>query len=133
MALRPKYVTFDCYGTLIYFEMAPVARRIYADRVEASRMDAFCADFSAYRMDEVLGAWKPYFEVVRNALERCCRLWRVEFREEDAQAICDAIPSWGPHPDVPEALAKVAARIPLVILSNSMTDLIPHSVARLGA
>lgn len=133
MALRPKYVTFDCYGTLIYFEMAPAARRIYADRVDVSRMDAFCADFSAYRLDEVLGAWKPYYEVVRNALERSCKLWRVPFRESDAQAIYDAIPSWNPHPDVPEALARVAARIPLVILSNSMTDLIPHSVAKLGA
>jgi 2-haloacid dehalogenase len=133
MALRPKYVTFDCYGTLIYFEMAPVARRIYADRVDASRLDAFCTDFSAYRLDEVLGAWKPYSEVVRNALERSCKLWQVPFREEDAQAIYAAIPTWDPHPDVPEALAKVATRIPLVILSNSMTDLIPHSVARLGA
>jgi 2-haloacid dehalogenase len=133
MALRPKYVTFDCYGTLIYFEMTPAARRIYADRVDASRMDAFCADFSAYRMDEVLGAWKPYVEVVRNALERCCRLWRVEFREGDAEAIYAAIPGWGPHPDVPAALARVAAHVPLVILSNSMTDLIPHSVAKLGA
>lgn len=133
MALRPKYVTFDCYGTLIYFEMAPAARRIYADRIDASRMEAFCADFSAYRLDEVLGAWKPYFEVVRNALERNCKLWRVPFRESDAQAIYDAIPGWNPHPDVPEALAKVGTRIPLVILSNSMTDLIPHSVAKLGA
>ncbi|WP_342238610.1 haloacid dehalogenase type II [Inquilinus sp. OTU3971] len=133
MALRPKYVTFDCYGTLIYFEMAPVARRIYADRVDAARMDAFCADFSAYRLDEVLGAWKPYYEVVRNALERSCKLWQVPFREEDADAVYAAIPTWGPHPDVPEALARVATRIPLVILSNSMTDLIPHSVARLGA
>ncbi|MFE0758709.1 haloacid dehalogenase type II [Inquilinus sp. NPDC058860] len=133
MALRPKYVTFDCYGTLICFEMAPAARRIYADRVDASRMDAFCADFSAYRLDEVLGAWKPYHEVVRNALERSCRLWQVPFREEDADAVYAAIPGWNPHPDVPEALAKVADRIPLVILSNSMTDLIPHSVAKLGA
>ncbi|HMG51508.1 MAG TPA: HAD-IA family hydrolase, partial [Inquilinus sp.] len=62
-----------------------------------------------------------------------CKLWAVPFREEDADAVYAAIPTWGPHPDVPEALAKVAARIPLVILSNSMTDLIPHSVARLGA
>ena len=34
---------------------------------------------------------------------------------------------------MPAGLAKVAKEIPLVILSNSMTDLIPHSVAKLGA
>ncbi|MEM6466619.1 MAG: HAD-IA family hydrolase, partial [Pseudomonadota bacterium] len=42
------------------------------------------------------------------------------------------IPDWGPHPDVPPGLAPIAGKIPLVILSNSMTDLIMHNVDRLG-
>jgi 2-haloacid dehalogenase len=58
--LRPKYISFDCHGTLIYYEMAPVARKVYADRVSADKLDAFTRDFSSYRLDEVLGAWKPY-------------------------------------------------------------------------
>jgi hypothetical protein len=36
----------------------------------AERMDQFCADFSAFRLDEVLGTWKPYHEVIGTALER---------------------------------------------------------------
>ena len=133
MAFRPKYITFDCYGTLIYFEMAPVARRLYADRVPAERMDAFVEDFSAYRLDEVLGAWKPYKDVVANALVRTCKRNGVEYRDSDADAVYAAVPTWGPHPDTVEGLAKVAKEFPLVILSNSMKDLIPHSVAKLGA
>ncbi|SEP50443.1 2-haloacid dehalogenase [Methylobacterium sp. ap11] len=131
--LAPKYITFDCYGTLIYFEMAPVARRLYADRVPAERMDAFVEDFSAYRLDEVLGAWKPYKDVVANALVRTCKRNGVEYRDSDADAVYAAVPTWGPHPDTVEGLAKVAKEFPLVILSNSMKDLIPHSVAKLGA
>ncbi|MET7243557.1 haloacid dehalogenase type II [Methylobacterium sp. EM32] len=131
--LAPKYITFDCYGTLIYFEMAPVARRLYADRVAAERMDAFVEDFSAYRLDEVLGAWKPYKDVVANALIRTCKRNGVEYRDSDADAVYAAVPTWGPHPDTVEGLAKVAKEFPLVILSNSMKDLIPHSVAKLGA
>ncbi|AWN52239.1 haloacid dehalogenase type II [Methylobacterium sp. 17Sr1-1] len=131
--LAPKYITFDCYGTLIYFEMAPVARRLYADRVPAERMDAFVEDFSAYRLDEVLGAWKPYKDVVANALIRTCKRNGVEYRDSDADAVYAAVPTWGPHPDTVEGLAKVAKEFPLVILSNSMKDLIPHSVAKLGA
>ncbi|BCM82529.1 dehalogenase [Methylobacterium indicum] len=131
--LAPKYITFDCYGTLIYFEMAPVARRLYADRVPAERMDAFVEDFSAYRLDEVLGAWKPYKDVVANALTRTCKRNGVEYRDSDADAVYAAVPTWGPHPDTVEGLAKVAKEFPLVILSNSMKDLIPHSVAKLGA
>ncbi|AWB23209.1 haloacid dehalogenase type II [Methylobacterium currus] len=131
--LAPKYITFDCYGTLIYFEMAPVARQLYADRVQPERMGAFVDDFSAYRLDEVLGPWKPYKEVVANALIRTCKLNGVEYRDSDADAVYAAVPTWGPHPDTVEGLAKVAKEFPLVILSNSMTDLIPHSVAKLGA
>ncbi|MEH3107629.1 MAG: haloacid dehalogenase type II [Sphingomonas fennica] len=133
MALKPKYISFDCYGTLIYFEMAPVARRLYADRVGAGAMDGFIADFSAYRLDEVLGPWKPYAEVVEGSLRRTCAKWGVEYRDSDAAAIYAAVPTWGPHPDVIEPLRRVAAEFPLVILSNSMVELIPHSVARLEA
>jgi 2-haloacid dehalogenase len=133
MALKPKYVSFDCYGTLIYFEMAPVARALYADRITAGDMDAFVADFSAYRLDEVLGAWKPYVEVIEGSLRRTCAKWAVEYRDTDTTTVYTAVPTWGPHPDVVEPLKRVAAEFPLVILSNSMTNLIPHSVARLEA
>ena len=30
---RPKYITFDCYGTLINFDMAGAARRVYGERL----------------------------------------------------------------------------------------------------
>lgn len=131
--LKPKYITFDCYGTLIYFQMAPVARTLYADRVAADAMDAFCDDFSAYRLDEVLGAWKPYKDVVEGSLRRTCKKWGIAYRDSDADTVYAAVPTWDPHPDVIEPLKRVAAEFPLVILSNSMVDLIPHSVARLQA
>ena len=134
MALRPKYISFDCYGTLIYFEMAPAARRFYADRVaDPALMDRFVAEFSAYRLDEVLGAWKPYKQVVESALRRTCKKLGVEYRDSDVEQVYADIPNWGPHPDVVEPLKRVAAEYPLVILSNSMIDLIPHSVRALEA
>jgi len=43
------------------------------------------------------------------------------------------VPTWGPHPDVPEGLAKVAKEIPLVILSNASNDQIQSNVDKLGA
>lgn len=130
---RPKFITFDCYGTLVYFQMAPVARALYADRVAPDAMDRFIADFSAFRLDEVLGAFKPYRQVVANALVRTCRLNGVDYRDSDIDTVYAAVPTWGPHPDVPEALARVAREIPVVGLTNSMIDLIPPSIEKLGA
>ncbi len=130
---RPKYVTFDCYGTLTDFDMAGAARRIYGAALGDERMAQFIRNFAAYRLDEILGAWKPYADVVHNALERSCKANGVPFRTEDAQRVYDEVPTWGPHPDVPAGLARVAEEIPLVILSNAMKVQITHNVEKLGA
>lgn len=134
MALfRPKYVTFDCHGTLINFQMADVARELYGDMLDEPRMVEFIRNFQAYRIDEVSQDWKPYADVVHNALARACRRNGVPFKPEDAELIYSRIPTWGPHPDVPEGLARLAQHIPLVILTNSMVSQISSNVARLGA
>jgi hypothetical protein len=96
---RPKYVTFDCYGTLTNFEMAEAARDLYGAILSDAAMAEFIRIFAAYRLDEILGAWKPYAEVIRNALERSCRKTGVAFSVEDAEVIYRRVPTWGPHPD----------------------------------
>jgi 2-haloacid dehalogenase len=133
MTFRPKFITFDCYGTLINFDMAGAAREIYGPQLSQGGMAKFIKNFAAYRLDEILGDWKPYADVICNATERACKANGLMFRHEDGMAIYHKVPGWGPHPDVPAALAKVAKDIPLVILSNAMNDQIPHNVAKLGA
>jgi 2-haloacid dehalogenase len=130
---RPKYMTFDCYGTLIRMQFPEMARKFYSDQLAPDRMDAFCKDWSGYRLDEVLGAWKSYSEVLSSSLERCCRKWGLEYRPEQGTELYEAVPTWGPHADVPGGLSKIGDKIPLVILSNAMDEQIHHNVARLGA
>jgi 2-haloacid dehalogenase len=131
--LRPKYISFDCYGTLIRFRMADLARELFADRIAPENMDQFTRDFSAYRLDEVMGDWKPYDQILRNAVQRTCGHWGIEYLNDEGLKFYEAVPSWGPHPDVPDALARLAKEYPLVILSNAMDEQIPHNVQKLGA
>lgn len=131
--LRPRFITFDCYGTLTWFRISDMAREMFAARLPGGGIDQFVADFTAYRFDEVLGTWQPYEDVIKNALERTCRRHHIAFVEADGQRIYDAVPSWGPHPDVPAPLRRIAERIPLVILSNAANDQIRHNVDKLGA
>lgn len=133
MTFRPKFITFDCHGTMIYYDMAGASRHHYADHLSPEKMQSFIADFSAYRLDEVFGAWKPYAEVVHNSLERTCRRHGIAFDPAIAEEIYLRVPTWGPNADVPAGLAKVAAEIPLVALTNAMNDQIPHNIAKLGA
>jgi 2-haloacid dehalogenase len=133
MKYKPKFISFDCYGTLIDFDMGPTARRLFEDRVPPGRMPAFLDSFRYYRLDEVLGEWKPFFDVIANSVQRACRAHGVEYRDSDAAMLYAAVPTWQPHPHVVETLQAIAPHVPLVILSNSMVDLIPHSVAHLEA
>ena len=129
----PKFISFDCYGTLTRFRMTEMATAFYADRIAAEALPEFCKDWGAYRFDEVLGPWKPYREVIANSLERCSKKWGVEFREDEANAVYEAVPTWGPHDDVPGGLSKICDKIPLVILSNAMNSQIMSNVEKLGA
>jgi len=131
--LRPKFITFDCYGTLTRFQMADMTRVMFNDRVAPEAIERFINCFAAYRLDEVLGQWQPYEDVIRNALKRACDHWGIEYREQDLIDIYSAIPTWGPHADVPKALALVAKHYPLVIYSNAANDQIMHNVEKLGA
>ncbi len=130
---KPKFITFDCHGTLIYFQMAPMARKLFADRITPEQMPQFVDDFSAYRLDEVLWAWQPYSEVVRNSIKRLCKRWNIEYRDQDAVEVYNAVPTWGPHPDVSEPLKVIAKEIPLVILSNADNSQIHSNVKNLEA
>ena len=57
MPFKPRFISFDRYGTLNDFEMGPTAHRLFRDRVPSARMPAFLDSFPAYRLDEVLGEW----------------------------------------------------------------------------
>jgi hypothetical protein len=115
---KPKFISFDCYGTLINFEMGPTAKKLFEDRVPSERMPAFLDSFRFYRLDEVLGEWKPFFDVVENAIQRTCKKHGIEYRPADALALYEAVPTWQPHPNVVETLEAIAPHVPLVILSK---------------
>ncbi|USJ27670.1 haloacid dehalogenase type II [Ensifer adhaerens] len=130
---RPKFITFDCYGTLTNFQTAEVAREVYGSQLDEPKMLEFIHAWKGYRLDEVLGTWKPYAEVIHNSLERACKRVGATFNENNAKLIYERVPTWGPHPDVPAGLTKVAKEIPLVILSNASNSQIMSNVEKLGA
>src|SRR5690242_14147568 len=75
---RPKYVSFDCYGTLINYQIAPVTKHIVGDRISDEDWPAFVRSFSKYRYDQVLGSYYPYRDVLQDAFDRVCRKWGIE-------------------------------------------------------
>ena len=107
----PRYVTFDCYGTLINFQIDAAIRRAFRSRLPEGLAADFLATAERYRFDEVLGAWKPYRDVIARSTERTARRYGVAYSEDDGEAIYRRIPTWGPHPGVtdPPAVVRVGS------------------------
>ncbi len=129
---RPKYISFDVYGTLIHFELRKTVEPMLADRVTGEAFERFMKLYWINRYDEVLD-YHPYDEVMERAYRRTCAEAGIEARDSDVAAILEAVLSWGPHPDVPEPLAKMAEHFPLVALSNADDKHLAVSIPKLGA
>jgi 2-haloacid dehalogenase len=130
---RPKYVSFDCYGTLIYFEITSTTLRLLGDRLSEDQIPAFLHQFSKYRYDQVCGNFYAYDRVLHDAYARTCAKWGLEVNEDAGQQLAAAVLTWEPHDDVVAPLKKLGDNFPLVILSNADTKYLDVSVPKLGA
>ncbi|MEO7023093.1 MAG: haloacid dehalogenase type II [Leifsonia sp.] len=117
----PKFVTFDMNGTLIRFRINDAMREVLGERLPAELADDFLQAAKVYRIDECMGDYKPFHRIVADSMERASRRFGLEFREEDARAVYEIVPTWGPYPGVTEALNRLAEEVPLVIITNSDT------------
>jgi len=119
--IKPKFVTFDMNGTLIKFAINDAMREVLGDRLPAEVADEYLRICKAYRIDECMGDYKPFHQIVANSMERASRWVGLEYREDDARAVYEIVPTWGPYPGVTEALNRLAEAVPLVIITNSDT------------
>ena len=130
---RPEYISFDCYGTLINYQIEPTTRHLLAGRVPEEQMPLFMRDFRIYRYDQVCGSYYAYQQVLQDAYDRVCKKWNLERTEDAGAQLAEAVLSWGAHDDVPAPLKTMGENYKLVILSNADTSFLDVSVPRLGA
>lgn len=130
----PRYVTFDCYDTLVEFPIDDVTREILGPRADGVDIEQLLADFEALRFQTTTnGPYHPYRNVLRDTLAQTVRQYGLPYRDEDGDALLAAVPTWGPYPDVPPALERLrAAGIKLVIITNSDDDIMACNVANIG-
>jgi 2-haloacid dehalogenase len=119
--IRPKFVTFDMNGTLIKFAINDAMREVLGERLPAEVADEYLRVCKAYRIDECMGDYQPFHQIVARSMERASRWVGLEYREDDSRAVYEIIPTWGPYPGVTDALNRLAEEVPLVIITNSDT------------
>ncbi|MEV0404924.1 haloacid dehalogenase type II [Actinoallomurus sp. NPDC050550] len=129
-----QIVTFDAYGTLIDFQLGPTTLKVLADRLDLDglNVEEFLDDFRVMRFQAVLEAYRPYDEVLHSSMEKAMRLHGLDYRPSDGEALVAAVPTFGPFPEVPDALRALKSRYEIAIISNTDDDLIKHNVANIG-
>ena len=127
-------LTFDCYGTLIDWETGIVAaiRRVLAPRGLEAADDELLEVFAGLEATAEAGPYLPY----RAILDRCVRgvaaRYDIEVGDDDAAIFADSVGDWPAFPDSSAALAALATRFRLGVITNCDDDLFARSAARLG-
>ncbi|MCC6659362.1 MAG: haloacid dehalogenase type II [Phycisphaerales bacterium] len=129
-----RALTFDCYGTLIDWEagiLQAIRPVLSVHGVRASDEQVLGA-FARLEAAEEAEPYKPYREVLRNVMGRLGREFEVEFIERELDRLPESIRRWPAFPDTVPALARLAERYSINVISNVDNDLFDTTRQRLG-
>ena len=132
---RYEAMSFDCYGTLIDWETGILAHmRPWADAAGLEADDDGLLQVFGRHENRIQQAAPGtlYAEVLARSFEAAAEELGAELSEDAARAFGASVPDWPAFPDSVEALARLAGRYRLFILSNVHEAGIAGSVARLG-
>jgi len=126
-----RWATFDCYGTLIDWNLGIRTELERVFGVEAA--PRLLLRYHELEPNIEAEEYRTYREVLRLTLEELLREEGLQLPEGEARTLADSLPDWPPFPEVPAALKELRNRgWMLAILSNSDRDLISASQKQLG-
>ncbi len=128
-------LSFDCYGTLIDWEagLAAVLGPWARARGLSLAGEELLAAYSAHEAGaEAAHPGEPYPAILARSLRGLGRELGAEVSDEDAERIARSVPDWPAFADSRDALADLAGRYRLIILSNVDRDSFAASGERLG-
>ena len=129
-----EIVTFDAYCTLVDFHLDAPTVELLKDRIAEVGVDTqeFLDTFNVMRFQAVLEDYRPYEEVLRSSMEKSMRRHGLRYQDSDGDAIVALIPTFGPFPEVPEALRRLKNRYEIAIISNTQDRLIEKNIELIG-
>jgi 2-haloacid dehalogenase len=127
-------LSFDCYGTLIDWEAgisAALAPWVERHGIALSA-DALLERYAAVEKEEERESPSSlYPEILAAALRNLGADVGAAVTDDDEERLSRSVPDWPAFPDSPAALARLATRYKLIILSNVDRESFAGSNARL--
>jgi 2-haloacid dehalogenase len=131
---RFEVLTFDCYGTLIDWEtgiLTALRAVLDAHGVQADG-EELLASFARHEAAAEGGPYLPYRQVLARCLHGVCAELGVEPTAAEVARFSESVADWPAFADSAAALARLARRFKLGVITNCDTDLFARSNERLG-
>ena len=127
-------LTFDCYGTLIDWEagISDGLASLLSPFGIAPDVEELLERYAGHEAALEAGPYRRYREILAEAGRRIGRDYGVEPADEDVRAFAASVGDWPAFPDSAAALATLAGRFRLGVITNCDDDLFAASNRRLG-
>ena len=130
-------LTFDCYGTLIDWErgiLTALHAALGEDRAGEPHPDddALLGAFARHESSVEAGPYVAYREVLRRTIRAIGDELGRSVGDDAVEAFGGSVADWPAFADSPAALADLAARFRLGVITNCDDDLFAASERRLG-
>jgi 2-haloacid dehalogenase len=127
-------LSFDCYGTLIDWEAGLLAafRRVLEPRKVRPPDDDLLAAFAREEAALEAGLYLRYREILARSLRAVTAEHGVNATDVEAARFGASVGEWPAFPDSSAALARLARRFRLAVITNCDDDLFAASSRRLG-
>lgn len=125
-----RWLTFDCYGTLIDWErgILAAARPLLPGAADGDIL----ARYAALEAELERGAYTPYREVLRQVMAGLGRAFGVSISAQQAESLPESLKDWPAFDETPAALAALQRRFKLAVISNVDDDLFAGTAPKLG-
>lgn len=130
-----RYITFDCYGTLIDWEsgIRNALKKLSDKNGFKTNLDGISDKYIKTELQVESGQYRRYHEVLQLSVKRLLKSEGFDISDEDALEFANSIYSWQPFPETHKALTELKKKgYKLVILSNIDDDIIKRSIALIG-
>jgi 2-haloacid dehalogenase len=129
--LSDRWLTFDCFGTLIDWRHGI---RTTGELLFPGRGAAFLDAYIGLEAEVEEGPFKRYRAVLTETTRRAAKHLELDLKPDDATALVSTIPYWPPFGDVGPALAELRRDgWKLALLTNCDRDIIALTQRRLPA
>jgi len=134
MSLDATCLTFDCYGTLIDWELGikTTLTTILRDKGISSSVEELFRAREDLEFELIQSEYRSYREILSLSLKEAFVQFHIPYGNRDGERLAESLPKWPVFPETVPSLIRLGRVCKLCIISNIDRDLIARTKDRIG-